>query len=225
MNPSAILFFTLTALLYIITSRTQGNLARLFLSALSKNKIVVYILWFLYLPGIILHELAHLVVAIGLLLDVRSISLIPQIIEDENGRRMVKFGSVTYIKSDPIRGLLVGIAPFFFGTLCLILLFNSINFPNESFKLNAFFVYISFIISSTMFSSKKDLQDLMYVVPTVGVITVVFYLLNFNPFSYITLSLTLQKNGLDFLHEINKMFGVSLVINGIIYAIVRVIKR
>lgn len=76
-----------------------------------------------------------------------------------------------------------------------------------------------------MFSSKKDLQDLMYVVPTVGVITVVFYLLNFNPFSYITLSLTLQKNGLDFLHEINKMFGVSLVINGIIYAIVRVIKR
>ncbi len=225
MNTSILIFIGLVALLYIVSTLIHANLARLFSRAFSTGKFVVYLLWLLYLPGIVLHELAHLLLAFALLLQVRSINLLPTIMEDEEGKQSVKLGSVTYYKADPIRGLLVGIAPFFLGTFALLLLFHFIKFPNTYFKYNIFFAYVSFIISSTMFSSKKDLHDLLYVVPSIALLAIIFFALRINPFSYITLSITLQKNGINFLNQINQMFTLSLLINIVIYAIVKVIKR
>lgn len=225
MNLQLIILLFLVASLYIISTSIQLSLIRLFSSAIRFGKAVVYVVWFIYFPGILIHELSHLISAYALFLKVKSIHLLPVLTTEDNGEKSIKFGSVTYYKADPIRGLLVGIAPFFLGSLVLILLFHYFPFPQEKMIYNVFFVYASFVISSTMFSSKQDLQDLMYVIPSIILIFLVFYFINFNPLSYITLSVSLQKDGIGLVNHINNMFSISLIINLIIYAIVRIIRR
>lgn len=226
MNTSLIILLFLTITLYLVTSNIQLSLLRLFSGTRSLGKFVVYAIWLIYFPGILLHELSHLITAVALFLKVKSMQLLPVLNSDNNGNHDIKFGSVTYIKADPIRGLLVGIAPFFFGSIALTLLFNYIKFPDQSNMIsNIMFIYLSFVVSSTMFSSKQDLRDLMYVIPTIIVIFLVFYFIQFNPFSYISISLSIQNSGVELISMINKMFSISLMINLVIYAIVRIIKR
>src|SRR3989344_1820138 len=111
LHPSVVILLSLIILLYIVSSRIQSTLIGLFSNTIPMGKFVVYLIWFLYLPGIILHELSHLIGAVALFLHVKSIHLLPSISENEEGHREIKLGSVTYNKADPIRGILVGIAP------------------------------------------------------------------------------------------------------------------
>lgn len=92
-----------------------GNMVkrRLFLLSykLTQNKhATVSIVSFLMYPGVVLHELAHLVVAVLLFVPVKSITLVPKMLEDR-----IRGGAVVIAKVDPIRSTLVGIAPLFVG--------------------------------------------------------------------------------------------------------------
>jgi len=83
------------------------------------NPVVTMMLYFiLFLPGILLHETSHWLVARLLGLTTGKFSLGPQ----KPARGKVSLGSVQISRSDPIRESLVGLAPFASGTLTVLAL-------------------------------------------------------------------------------------------------------
>jgi hypothetical protein len=74
--------------------------------------------YLILLPGILLHELSHLLAAKLVGVKTRNMSLRPK------ARRggSVRFGAVTVAKSDPFRESWIGVAPLLTGTVAILLL-------------------------------------------------------------------------------------------------------
>lgn len=156
-------FFVQTILLYLIT---RASLRRLFIfssSFIGNKKIVYALISTIYFPGTLLHETAHLAMATALLLRVKEIQLLPKITSENT----IKLGHVLYEKRGAIRGVFVGIAPFLLGLIFFWSLSYFHLFPNQNLGLSIIFGYLIFTISSTMFSSRQDLIDILYAVPLI----------------------------------------------------------
>ena len=171
----------------------------------------------LYFPGTALHEMSHLVMAMVLGLRVRDISLIPKI----RGNTL-KLGTVTYEKKDVVRGLIVGIAPFF-AALYAFWLIDAFKFLYMNFWITALFSYIVFTISSTMFSSKQDLIDLVYVIPIFVIAGISFAVLKVDLSPFIAV---LDINKLSQFFSIANSFLIfSLLLNGGMIMVLKLILR
>lgn len=83
------------------------------------NERAIWLRFLVMAPGIFLHELSHWLTAKLLLVRTKGFSLGPQ-----KGPRkgMVTMGSVQIVGAGPIRGSLIGLAPFVFGTIVIVLL-------------------------------------------------------------------------------------------------------
>lgn len=140
---------------------------------------------FLFLPGIIIHELSHLLTAAIMLVPVGEIEFMPKPIEGG-----VKLGSVAIGKSDPIRRSIIGFAPVFAGLMLIfgIIYFLSSNilfFQGKSFYIIAIvilaIIYILFAVSNTMFSSSRDMEGTLEILITLLIIGAAAYFLGFRP--------------------------------------------
>jgi hypothetical protein len=130
----------------------------------------------LFLPGTIMHELAHFIAALSLMLHVHEVSILPEFEKD-----YIKLGKVVYGKRDIVRSILVGIAPIFAG-LFIFWLFSVWNlFPASQLWVSILVGYFIFVVSTTMFSSKQDLVDLIYIIPIGIILAGVLYVFNLNP--------------------------------------------
>lgn len=157
-------------LIYIL-SRISIDETYIVIKRLTKNHDVsLAILSFIFLPGTIIHELSHFITATILFLRVVDVQIFPKW-----DNYSVKLGSVVYEKKDAVRGVIVGISPLFFGSLILVLIRVLRLFPHESIFINSLMVYLIFIISSTMFSSKQDLQDFVFIIPLFFIVGIIFY--------------------------------------------------
>ena len=127
--------------------------------------------YFVLLPGIVLHELSHLLAAKLVGVRTRGISLRPK------ARRggSVRLGAVTVAKSDPFRESWIGLAPLLTGTAAILLLARW-QFGVESLpalrpeaiwqilvsSLQApdalVWLYLIFAISNAMWPSESDRQ-------------------------------------------------------------------
>jgi hypothetical protein len=79
----------------------------------------------------------------------------------------LKLGSVQVAKSDPLRRFLIGVAPVIVGS---IILFSGLYFFTDYLAFDLIFqslqnflilmgaLYLTFVISNTMFSSRKDME-------------------------------------------------------------------
>jgi hypothetical protein len=133
---------------------------------LFKNqKVVIHVLAFLFLPGVVVHELAHLLIANMLLVPTGEVEFFPEIQGDN-----VKMGSVEIASTDPLRRFVIGAAPLFVGLAVLSVLFWYFGFSFSWSWQTALLFYAVFQISNTMFSSKKDMEG------AVGLMTVVLLL-------------------------------------------------
>jgi hypothetical protein len=128
---------------------------------------------FLFFPGTFVHEVSHYLMAKLLFVPAGNMTLLPKI-EDDG----VRLGSVMIGKSDPIRRLFIGVAPFLIGTSIIL----TTLFIAEEYQLwNNFFyilltILVLFQITNTMFSSKKDLEGAVWFVIIISAITIVLYL-------------------------------------------------
>jgi hypothetical protein len=139
-----------------LMSRTLTREISFFLYRLTHSKkITVYLLALLFLPGTIVHELAHFFTAKLLLVYAGKIRLIPEL----NGQQ-VKLGTVQVGVTDPIRRFFIGAAPFFTGTLIVLITFILIAHFRLAGNYLALIItgYITFEVGNTMFSSKKDME-------------------------------------------------------------------
>ncbi|MBI4089319.1 MAG: hypothetical protein HY424_01270 [Candidatus Levybacteria bacterium] len=185
-------------------------------------------LFFLFLPGVIIHELSHLFAAAFLLVPVGEIEFSPRITDSG-----LKLGSVKIAKTDPIRRSLIGFAPVLVGVLILIGIayFFSTNITffkdKDIYVLGATalaIVYVLFAITNTMFSSKKDMEGTLEILITILIVFAIFYILGFRP------SLDFAKNILTKeVVEIGQKSAVFLLmpitIDVFILGVIRVFKK
>lgn len=109
----------------------------------------------IFFPGTVIHEMSHAMTAGILHVPVGHMEFLPKI----HGDRL-RLGSVQVGESDFIRRFFIGTAPFFVGCfLLLLILWNVVEFNLlHNIPLLLISIYGVFVISNTMFSSKKDME-------------------------------------------------------------------
>lgn len=200
--------FILQIIFIFFVSRLATNQIFYFLRRfIKKEKVVFSLVSLFYLPGTSLHEVAHFLAATVLFLKVREVKIFPEFKED-----YIKLGSVLYEKKDFLRGFLVGLAPLFAGILFFYFISLFKLFPSSNIFQNLFFAYLIFTISSTMFSSKQDLVDFVFILPILILIMAFIYIFQID-FTFILKNKQVLESLLKFLKEINFYLFFSLIIN------------
>jgi len=131
---------------------------------------------FLFLPGTLIHELSHVLMAVLLQVPVGNMQLIPKLVGQD-----IKLGSVEIAKTDPIRRVLIGMGPFLFGSALLVGVFFYAS-KTHLFANQLFIVAISYFvfeIGNTMFSSKKDMEGALELLIVFVVFAALFYIVGF----------------------------------------------
>jgi len=83
--------------------------------------VALVLYFFVVLPGVVIHELSHWLVALVLGVRVRKLRIGP--VRKGRGRR-VSLGSVQVGNVDPLRASLIGLAPLIGGTAVILLIGN-----------------------------------------------------------------------------------------------------
>lgn len=115
-----IIFFILLALNRWITAHVQG--VGLLLS--NSKTTAIWFYFFLFLPGILIHETSHYLMAVLLRVKVNNFSLWPKI----QKKNELVLGSVQVQGAGPLRHSLVGAAPLLFGSLVVVLIGQLLQF-------------------------------------------------------------------------------------------------
>lgn len=173
-----LLFFIELFTLFLLSKQLTRQLSYLFHRVTKNKTLTVYLLAVLFLPGTIIHELAHFLMAKILFVYAGQIKILPEL----QGAQ-VKLGSVQIAKTDPIRRFLIGASPFFFGTIIIIgTMFSLFYFNSIDNKLSLILAgYIIFEVGNTMFSSRKDMEGAIELLLVIVTITILCYLFGFRP--------------------------------------------
>ncbi len=154
-----ILIIVLSALRQKLVYETSGTSLLMFGS--TKPGIVFYSL--IFLPGTILHELSHWIVAEILQVRTGEITILPDF---EGKGESQRLGSVATARSDPFRGFLIGVAPFISGLLSLIILGRllEIGWGVYAFWQITLLIYGIMVIGNSMMISKEDRRTWPFIV-------------------------------------------------------------
>ena len=152
----AALFIAELLLLFSLSRSLTSALAKFFYTLTGSRRATINILAFIFLPGTIIHELSHLLVAGMMFVPVGRIEVLPQIDGDE-----VRLGSAEIGQTDMLRRMVIGMAPILVGLLVMVgtLWLSYGNLSGETPIWQVFIVlYVIFQVSNSMFSSKKDME-------------------------------------------------------------------
>lgn len=192
------MFLIELSVLFLLSRQLTNRLFSFFYHTTKSKRVSVYFMSALFLPGTLIHELSHAIMAILLQVRVGEMELLPKLVDNN-----LRLGSVQVAKSDPIRRFLIGAGPFLFGATIIIGSFfyagKASAFSNPLFIVLG--LYLVFEIGNTMFSSKKDMEGSVELFLTLIIIAAVLYIAGLripqiNPFylfgNYL-LQQTLQK--------------------------------
>ena len=186
MMPTIILAELLV--LWLLSRRLSQNLYITAFLLTKSRPTAIGFLSFLFFPGTVIHELAHLFTAEILGVRTSGLTLVPEGLEEKNlpaGKAGVRTGSVAIAQSDPIRRAIIGIAPVFvgLGTLGLLSYFlpnlwaqaradaaQNVLFSSPSLYYVLITIYSLFAVSNTMFSSPEDMEGFWPVVIVISLV-------------------------------------------------------
>ncbi|MBI5032544.1 MAG: hypothetical protein HZB51_18620 [Chloroflexi bacterium] len=181
-------------------------------------------LFYLLMPGVLLHEMSHYVMARLLLVRTGAF----RIGIGNTNRRQVSLGSVNIERTDPIRESLVGVAPFIVG-VGAIWLVAGVGFdlwPSTGLSIAEFFrrvqlyaydwttwldLYLIFSVSAAMIPSESDREPWGPVITFFGLGTAILFLLGWTP-RVPNDAMTMARSLLD---ALTFALGVAVVVNGI----------
>jgi hypothetical protein len=173
MNP-LLIFLLQLILLFFLSLKFQKRLHILFYLLFRHNSFAAYLSAIIFLPGTIIHELAHFLIATVLFVRTGDFDLLPK--KSDEGQ--LKLGSVKIAQTDFIRRNLIGFAPLFIGILAIFLSASFLPtelFQNISAWPHLLLLFLIIIISSTMYPSKKDLDHILPFIIVLTLIIVIFY--------------------------------------------------
>ncbi len=171
-----IILFAEIGILFLLSKSMSKSLSR-FLS--------INLLSFVFLPGVIIHELSHFLSATIMFVPVGEMEFAPKKVGDK-----LKLGSIEIGRTDPIRRSIIGAFPVFVGLAVVIGIVyfftsNIIFLQSQSYYVLIASIigtiYLLFAISNTMFSSSKDMEGTVEILIALLVIFAVAYYLGFRP--------------------------------------------
>lgn len=160
-------FFALVALQRWITIHTQG----VGLLLTGSKMVALWIYFFLFLPGVLVHEVSHYLAALALRVPVTRFSLWPKMV-----RGQLILGSVEVRNTDPLRHSIIGVAPLFGGSALVLLIGRLLQFDALGYALLGgdvtqmwavvsqslltpdfwLWLYLLFAVANAMFPSAAD---------------------------------------------------------------------
>lgn len=173
-----LLYVLLSLLALLLTKKKMtADLGRL-VHRLGGSQHTAIIIWSLiFLPGTLIHEVSHFLVAALTGARTGKIEIFPEYLENEKSIH-VALGSVQTQKLNPLQGFLVGLAPFISGLALLIwlasLLLAGLATPN--YWLLLLEGYLFFTIANSFFPSWPDIhQTLPFVIISLVVALLAWY--------------------------------------------------
>ncbi len=228
MQLTGLFWFTLTlALLMILQRLLHREIQAIFLILSRSPEFTIALFSLLFLPGVLLHELSHYLVAVVLGVPTPRFSLIPQVLP--TGK--LQLGYVETARTDFVRDSLIGAAPLFAGglvvafvalsRLSLVPLWDALQagqlaqfwagaarLPHESdFPL---WFYLLFTVSSTMLPSQSDRHAWLPLGLAVLVLIGLGVVAGAGPWMLANLTPPLN----DFLSATSVIFGLSVIAHG-----------
>lgn len=161
-------FFLLFLVEFIVLFFVSRNFTR------SLSFLPITLISFIFLPGIIIHELSHLLVASILFVKTGEIEFMPQRHEGE-----LKLGSVSIGQTDPVRRFLIGVSPIIGGLGIIFVIFQFASLSTTGILIKVLLSYVLFTIGNTMFSSKKDLEGAITLLLVILIISIAFFVMGF----------------------------------------------
>lgn len=149
------IFFVVLFILFILSRTLTRYMSRLLYKALGRERWVVSVMAFVFLPGTFIHEMSHYITAVILRVPAGHMEFTPVVQGDK-----VKMGSVTIAETDIVRRFLIGIAPIVWGTLVILglMYFVVSSYTNANYWVIFLTLIFVFIIGNTMYSSKRDME-------------------------------------------------------------------
>ena len=220
----SIIFIAEIVFLFISSRYIVGKLTAFLLGLTKSKKVTVWILSVLFIPGTIVHEMAHYLSAIMLFVRVGRINLSPKI-EGEH----VALGSVEIGKADMGRRFLIGASPFVLGITIIagVPFFILKNIPPDNISKILIAVAVSyflFTVSNTMFSSKADMEGTIEILITLLTVFIAVYILGFRPEPSIIEKINTSQI-IDLVQKSTLFLLAPIIIDLSILGIIRVFNR
>lgn len=209
-----LILFVQLIILYPVIQRSIYDIFRLTYVFTRSKDASFALIAVIFLPGTIIHEMSHFIAAMLLLLPVGEVQIMPEWHDNK-----IRFGKVTYAKADVVRSVLVGIAPVFgaIGLFIFIYLFHL--FPSGNIWLTAAGGYLLFSVTANMFSSKQDLVDLIYIIPVVLILGIIWYLSGVSV--QVNIPVAFSKGATSVLQFVNFCITISLAVHIAIILFIR----
>lgn len=200
---SAILVLVIAALKKRLTFELQAFGLILF----GNTRFGIYFYSIIFLPGTILHELSHWIVAEILQVRTGEMQVLPSL--TDSGEKEERLGFVMTGRSDPIRTFFIGFAPFFTGTLTLVILGSLLNsfWGVAPWWQLALLVYGLIVVGQSMIVSRADTRNW----PFMGIFLIALYWVSqqmglvFTPVA--------EANIMAVLLRINQALGLTIGLN------------
>ncbi|MBU1000231.1 hypothetical protein KKE78_02435 [Patescibacteria group bacterium] len=206
-----LIFLSELLLLFFLSKKLVNSLSRLIYKFTRSHRVVVHTLALVFLPGTIVHELAHLLFAGVMLVPVGEISALPKI--EEKG---VKLGSVQIGRTDPLRRMIIGVAPVLLGLVLIFSIFFLIKIGISPWWQVVLALYLLFEIGNTMFSSKQDVEgSILFLILILALSLILAIFLYF-------LSPALLQNFWLYLNNLNLEFAINFFKQASIYLVIPV---
>lgn len=169
--PDLIWFVITLGLLMFLSQWISQHIQAIGYQLTKSSYLAMFLYLMLALPGVLLHEVSHMVAAWLLFVPVRRFQIG---IRPAKGR-YVSLGSVEIADTDPIRATLIGLAPFLFGGAAILWIGSQVFGMDRmsEFSLAAFWhglggvlatpnqwlwLYLIFAIGNAMMPSRPDMR-------------------------------------------------------------------
>lgn len=176
---------------------------------------------FIFFPGVVVHEMSHYLAAVFLLVKTGRISLLPKREGD-----YVKLGSVSVAKSNIVKEFIIGASPLFIGiTIILVIIYFVLQ---DLSGLNILKMIVSlygiFILSNTMYASRKDFQAALPFLVSIITVGIVLVILGVR-FPFISLEYFPQIDLSRIFHMGSLYLGVPVIIDLTVILALRIFNR
>ncbi len=211
-----LLLFGELVLLYLFSRTLIQGIYDLVYLATRARSVGIMVVSLLSFPGTVVHELAHLFTAEVLGVHTGKLTLVPENLQEPE----IKAGSVMIASSDPFRRYLIGLAPMFAGMVAISALAYLLS-QSQNGWLTAFYFYLLFAVSNSMFSSREDLKGFIPFAITIIILIASAFVAGFR----IGLTGALLGIAMRILDTLTKNLGIVLGINLVGLVIIKLLAR
>lgn len=209
----------LLALLYYFSRLIIRYLTIISVLLFHNSRIAIYAYSIFFLPGILLHELSHFLMAAALGVPTGQINLFPKKMEGEGEQWLM--GSVQSAETDPLRANLIGIAPMLVGSGALASIVRIGQIWPIS-PMGILFLYLLLAIANNMFLSPQDRKSI-WAIPSLLLILATIGFLVGQIVEAGQWIIALSQQFLPFLQTLVLSFGITAVVDFVFIAILAMI--